>query len=153
LNKNVAALYRAFSTYDAVPLSYDLPFDYPYTIALGQSPLDLPLKIDATGLSGWTKIDVLNYGDTVLNLTPDQFTGNLLPFLVPITHGGVYAFSALITHADGSTQSTTNLLTLVAVAPVPEPATIVGAAIAVTSLAASIRRRRIEPLNRRHTSD
>lgn len=142
LNENVASIYRAFSTYDSpVKLSYELPFDYPYSLFLGLPPLEVPLRLDATALPGWTKIEVLNYSTTLLTLTPDQFTGGVLTFPVPIVSGGVYAFSALVTHADGQTLSTTNLLTFIAAPPVPEPATIVSTAIAMIALAARIRRR------------
>jgi hypothetical protein len=134
LNQNVAALYRAFSTYDPVPLHFELGFDYPYHELLVQSPLDLPLTLDATGMAGWTKIEILNYGSTVLTLTPDQFTGNLLTFPVPIPQGGMYAFSALVTHADGVTQSSTNLLSVTAIGSVPEPATSTCVMIGIATL-------------------
>jgi hypothetical protein len=142
LDNNAAALYRAFSTYDSLPLSFDLPFEYPYKTLFAPRPLNLPLEIDATKVTSWTKIDVLNYGETVLTLASEQFQGSILTFQIPITQRGTYALSALVTHSDGQTQSTTNLLAVVEAGSVPEPATGLIATIGFAAAIATCRQPR-----------
>jgi hypothetical protein len=134
LNENVAALYRAFSTYSSpVHLSFSLPFDWSYPLWLGLAPSTLELKLDVTGLPDWTKIEVLNYATPLSTVMAGQATGNQVTISVPIARGGVYGFSALVTHADGVTQSTSNLITFTATVPEPD-----GASAAWVSLFAAI---------------
>lgn len=126
LNENIAAVYRAFSTYDrGVRLDFaDVPFDpWPYGAFFSdQTPALVNLKLDLSGVADWTKIELLNYAQTVLTLTPDSSPDAVRVFDAPIPRPGVYAFSALVTRADGTTQVVSNPLAFTAI---PEPAGLV----------------------------
>jgi hypothetical protein len=122
LNEKVAAVYRAFSTYDSpARLSFaNTPLDpWPWGAFVGfQTPATLELQLDLTAISDWTKIELLNYATPVLTVTPGISPAATLVLQAPIPAPGVYGFSALVTHADGVTVSTSNVLALTTV---PEP--------------------------------
>jgi hypothetical protein len=128
----MAAIYRAFSTYDSPPrLSFaDTPLDpWPWGAFIGvRTPSTLPFKLDLTAIPDWTKIELLNYSTPVLTVTPGPSPAATLRLEAPIPAPGVYGFSALVTHADGVTVSTTNVL---AFTTVPEPG---GAAIILAAI-------------------
>jgi hypothetical protein len=124
LNERMAAVYRAFSTYDSpARLTFaDAPLDpWPFGAFVGNeapATLGLDLEIDLTSLADWTKIELLNYSTPVLTVTPGPMPAGTLHLEAPIPAPGVYGFSALVTHADGVTVSTSNVL---AFTTVPEP--------------------------------
>ncbi len=124
LNDKVAAVYRAFSTYghaatlefahtvaDPNPWPFGAYFSY-------QTPTAVELKLDVAALAGWTKIELLNYAASVLTITPSSSLTSELTLQAPVPRPGVYAFSALVTLADGVTLRTSNPLVFTAV---PEP--------------------------------
>ena len=141
LNQNMAAVYRAFSTYDSpVRLSFaDTPVDpWPWGAFVGfQAPATLRLELDLTSLADWTKVELLNYASPVLTVTPGPSPAATLLLEAPIPAPGVYGFSALVTHADGVTVSTTNVLAFTTV-PEPDPISL----LATTPWVLSMRRRR-----------
>lgn len=128
LNENVAYLYRSFSTYDR-PLS--LEFTHPWTwdeagytppaFSLSEHiPTTVQLTLDLSAFRSWSKIELFNYADLLLTVDASNLPAAEVELDVPIANPGTYAFSALLTHADGHTIRTTNLLGFTAV---PEPAT------------------------------
>jgi len=120
LNENVAFLYRAFSTYDHdVHLAFAQP-QYPSLpeINFGFASEILKLQLNLSGTPDWTKIELFNDAQSLLQVTPSGTPQLLLNLNVPIVRSGVYGLSALVTHADGHTLSTTNLLVYT---NVPEP--------------------------------
>jgi hypothetical protein len=127
LNENIAFIYRAFSTYDRkANLTFDLPFSLPpgfqleAWVGLAEEPLALTLELSA--IPDWTKIQVFNYAQPVLELTAGNLPQSLVSLSMPIPTDGIYGLSALVTHADGVTISTTNPLAYGAIyLPVPEP--------------------------------
>jgi hypothetical protein len=128
LNENVAILYRAFSTYDRkVSLDFTDPLQFPgpseWQVNVGfEAPTTLKLDVDLSQTPGWTKLELLNYAESISTVFPSAVPETMLTLDVPILRRGVYGLSALVTHADGTTLSTTNLL---AYSAVPEPATVV----------------------------
>jgi dienelactone hydrolase len=143
LDKNAAFLYRAFSTYDHdAQLAFAQP-QYPGLpeINFGFSTASLKLQLNLSGTPGWTKIELFNDAQSLLQLTPDGIPQSLLNLDVPIPSSGVYGLSALVTHADGQTLSTTNLLVYTAV---PEPSALlmswIAAAVATLSMRSTGRR-------------
>ena len=74
-------------------------------------------RIDVSDIPDWTQIEVFNRAQSLLTLLP---TGNPpSELLVELTlTGGVHTLSALVTHKDGTTMSTTDI---VAFTVVPEP--------------------------------
>ena len=144
LNENVAYLYRAFSTYDrnvnldfAEPLQFPGPAEWQVNVGF-DPPTSVKLALDLTGTPGWTKVELLNYAQTVLEQTPAAVPESSLTLEVPIFRRGVYGFSALVTLADRQTLSTSNLL---AYSAVPEPTTITTLMIVATTLGILSRRR------------
>jgi dienelactone hydrolase len=139
LDKNVAYLYRAFSTYDR-PLRldfHDVPLwendAGPWAAGVGlEAPSTLRLDLNLAGVPGWTKVELFNYADSMLTLTPTISMPNLLTLDVPILRRGIYGLSALVTLADGTTLRTTNLL---AYAAIPEPAAVVQSLMGLLGLA------------------
>jgi hypothetical protein len=137
LNENVAYLYRAFSTYNRdVELDFADPLQFPgpgeWQVNVGVDPPTMvKLKIDLAATPGWTKLELLNYAQTVLERTPATVPESMLTLDVPILRRGVYGFSALVTLADGHTLSTSNVLEYSAI---PEPTTIVAFAIGALTL-------------------
>jgi hypothetical protein len=127
LNENIAFLYRAFSTYDRqATLTFDVPFPLPPGFhleawgGLAEEPLALTLELSA--IPDWTKIQVFNYAVPVLELNASSLPQSLVSLSVPIPTDGIYGISALVTHSDGETISTTNPLAFGAIyLPVPEP--------------------------------
>ena len=118
LNENVASVYRAFSTYNRdAKLSFDMRVER--EAWGGETGEPLTLKLNLAAAADWTELTLYNYAQPLLGLTPATSPGSLLTLSVPIPRAGGYAFSALITHADGSI-STTNALAYYAVG-VPEP--------------------------------
>jgi hypothetical protein len=143
LNENVAYLYRAFSTYDrdveldfADPLPFPGPVEWQVNVGIN-TPTTVKLKVDLSDTPGWTKLELLNYAQTVIERIPSSVPESLLTLDVPIFRRGVYGFSALVTLADGHTLSTSNLLEYSAI---PEPMTIVACAIGALALPAWRRR-------------
>jgi hypothetical protein len=138
LNENVAHVYRAFSTYNRdASLNFDLPVVREAWAGEAQRPITLKLNLSAA--ADWTHVTLFDYAQPILDVTPATFPGNLLTLSVPVPRVGPYAFSALVTHADGRI-STTNALAYYTV-PVPEPS---GALLlGVAGLAFANRRRRI----------
>jgi len=147
LNENIAYLYRAFSTYDR---PVDLEFTDPWTweeagytppgLSLTEhTPTTLQLSLDVSAIPLWMKIEVFNYAEPVLTLTPSPSLTTELELSLPISGRGVFSFSALVTGANGQSLRTTNLLTYVAV---PEP-TAATALIVAMMLAALGRRSRM----------
>ena len=118
LNENVAFIYRAFSTYNR---DAELRFDQPYELEAwtGYAQQPLTLKLDLTAAPDWSRVILYNYAQPVLEVNAGPSVGNVLTLGVSIPNFGAYAFSALITHADGHT-STTNPLAYYTL-PVPEP--------------------------------
>ena len=127
LNDNVAYLYRAFSSYDhdvrldfAQPLQFPSPFQLEVNVGYAV-PTNLKLQLDLSGTPGWTKVEIFNGAQSILQRVPSTTLESALTLDVPINRWGVYGFSALVTHSDGHTISTTNLLGFTAV---PEPTTV-----------------------------
>lgn len=126
LNENVAFIYRAFSTYDRLAyLTFEVPFELPpgyqleAWVGLAREPLTL--KLDLSAIPDWTKVELFNYAEPIMELTPSGLPKSLLMLQVPIPTDGIYGLSALVTHGDG-TISTTNPLAYGAIfLPVPEP--------------------------------
>jgi hypothetical protein len=140
LDKGVAFTYRAFSTYNrVVSLSFDGPTLSDEIDSTAALPSTLKLKLDLSAVPGWTKVQLLNYSDPVLEQSATSGPGGVFAFDVPIFHTGVYAFSALVTHADGVTVSTTKPLAFTAL---PEPAT---AAVVLAGFLCIPARRRLSP--------
>jgi len=138
LDENIAFLYRAFSTYDHdVHLAFAQP-QYPGLpeINFGFAPASLQLQLDLSGAPGWTKIELVAGAQSLLQLTPAGISQSLLNLDVPFLSSGVYGLSALVTHADGHTLSTTNLLVYTAV---PEPGVLSMSLIAAAVLMLSMR--------------
>jgi hypothetical protein len=79
------------------------------------------LQLDVSAISNWSKIEVFNYAERIMEISPSGGTQSLLMLDVPIPAEGIYGISALVTHSDGVTISTTNPLAYGAVIPVPEP--------------------------------
>jgi hypothetical protein len=135
LNENVASIYRAFSTYDRdAKLSFDMRIER--EAWGGETGQPLTLKLNLAAASDWTGLTLYNYAQPIFDLSQTTSPGTLLTLNVPIPRAGGYAFSALITHADGRT-STTNALAYYAVG-VPEPSGFMLAGVA----GVVIRRRR-----------
>jgi hypothetical protein len=139
INENVAHLYRAFSTYDRIaklkfsdPWTWDAAGYTPPALSLTyQLPSNLSLTLDLSAIPDWTKVELFNYAQPILTLLSGATAESTLTLDVPISRRGVYALSALITHADGVTRSTTNLLAYTAV---PEPAGVVLLLIGIAAL-------------------
>jgi hypothetical protein len=89
-------------------------------------------------MADWTGLTLYDYAQPILDLVSLTSPGTLLTLNVPIPRAGGYAFSALITHADGRT-STTNALAYYAVG-VPEPSGLMLASVAGIAIAS---RRRV----------
>jgi hypothetical protein len=74
INDKMAAVYRAFSTYESpARLSFaDAPLDpWPWGALVGfQTPATAALELDLTALANWTKVELLNYATPVLTVTP-----------------------------------------------------------------------------------
>jgi poly(3-hydroxybutyrate) depolymerase len=128
LNENMAVVYRAFSTYDRrAKLSFELPFELPPGIELeawfGEAPQPLALDLDLSQIPDWTKVEVFNYAQKIYELSPGVAPQSLIALELPIPRDGIYGISALVTHADGVTISTTNPLSYAAffAISVPEP--------------------------------
>jgi hypothetical protein len=129
LNENMAFVYRAFSTYDRVAnLTFDIDFPLPpgfqleAWVGIAQAPLRL--KIDLSAIPDWTMIEVFNYANSVLKFTPSDNPAALLTLEVPIPTSGIYGFSALVTHGDGVTISTSNPLAYGTILAIPEPSSL-----------------------------
>jgi hypothetical protein len=123
VDQNVAYMYRAFSTYDheaalsfASPQVPGLP-----EVGFGTNPTNLQLRLNLAGLPGWTKVELFNGAQSLLEVLPSGPPQSLLTLSAPIFGAGVYGLSALVTKADGQTLSTSNLLVFTAI---PEPTTI-----------------------------
>ncbi len=131
LNENVAFIYRAFATYDRdAKLLFDLPYDLEAWVGLAREPLSL--KLDLIAATDWSQLTLYNYAEPVLEFDRTSVVESLLSLSVPIPYGGSYAFSALITHADGH-DSTTNPLAYYTVA-IPEPNGLILLGVAVAFL-------------------
>lgn len=129
MNENVAYLYRAFSTYDIdVVLKFaDDPFAY--VEAAPEGATSVRLVVDVTLVPDWTKIEILNYAGLLTEATPAGQAGDgHVAMDVPLTGAGVYGLSALVTHGDGVTISTSNLVALTAIPEPATPATVAAAA-------------------------
>jgi hypothetical protein len=141
LNENAAFLYRAFSTYDRLPqLRFSDPWTWeevgytPPALSLSEhAPTTLQLTLDVSAIPSWTKIELFNYAEAVLTMTPSSSLATELELSVPVSRG-IHGFSALVTHADGQTTSTTNLLAFTAI-PEPNTASFVIIATAIWLLA------------------
>jgi hypothetical protein len=140
LNENVAFLFRAFSTYDRqASLAFDgdfsfLPPDFDLEAWVGSAYVPLALKIDLSAIPDWTKVEVFNYAEPLLTLTPGDAPVSLIKFEIPLPGEGIYGFSAVVTHSD-STISTTNPLMYGAIFPIPEPSSIWLLVLGITTLA------------------
>jgi hypothetical protein len=88
----------------------------------GDAHQPITLKLNLTAAADWTHVTLYDYAQPILDLTPATFPGNLLTLNVPIPRAGAYAFSALVTHADGRISSS-NPLAYYTV-PVPEPSSV-----------------------------
>jgi dienelactone hydrolase len=127
LNDNVAFAYRAFSTYQhEASLDFVNPLQFPSPIPLevnvGSSvPTSVKFRLDLSELPGWTKVELFDGAQLVLQLMPSAIPEKDVMLNVPINRSGVYGFSAIVTGADGITKSATNLLGFTAI---PEPTTI-----------------------------
>jgi hypothetical protein len=144
LNENVAFVYRAFSTYDrdaTLRFDVDLPFELEAWVGLAKQPL--ALELDLAAASEWSQVTLFNYANPILEVTRDLAFEDLVPLNIPISRGGSYAFSALITHADGHV-STTNPLAYFAVS-IPEPHGCVLFSVAVAYWGRSRKLRRSPP--------
>jgi hypothetical protein len=129
LNERVATVYRAFSTYaHDVDLSFVLepPFDtidHLFEMWFEETtPVELELRIDTSLVQDWSKIELLNYNELLLEITATNSPQTSVLLDVTLDTPGVYGLSALVTHGDGVTVSTTDLIGLTVV---PEPPTFV----------------------------
>jgi hypothetical protein len=118
LNENMAQLYRAFATYDK-PVALRIP-----ALALGESlgeqfPLPVQVRVQ-TSISDWTKVELFDYAEKIGEVTSggDPMRTTVVPTL--LSPGRVHALTALVTHGDGVTVSTSNVAAVLT-APVPEP--------------------------------
>ena len=124
LNENMAQLYRAFATYDK-PVS----MDFPRSVRLGeslidQSPLVIDVRIDTSSLADWAKVELFDYAQKVGEVMGGQDPMTTAIVTTTLSPGRVHALTALVTHADGATVSTTDIATVLTV-PVPEPSSAI----------------------------
>ena len=143
LDENLAYMYRAFSTYDHVAtLSFVAP-QVPGLpeVGFGTNPTNLQLQLNLSGLPGWTKVELFNGAQSLLQVLPSGPPQSMLALYAPMSESGVYGLSALVTKADGQTLSTSNLLVFTAV---PETASGVLTLIGLATLAIHMRGRRVE---------
>jgi len=147
LNENVASVYRAFSTYNRdAKLSFDMRIER--EAWGGETGQPLTLKLNLAAAANWTGLTLYNYAQPIFDLSSATSPGTLLTLSVPIPRAGGYAFSALITHADGRT-STTNALAYYAVG-VPEPSGLTLAGVAGVAIGRRSWRRRQHTASREH---
>jgi hypothetical protein len=96
LDQNVANLYRAFSTYNhdaRLDFVFQNEFgDSPSNVSYGSAPEILQLTLNVSAVPDWTKIELLNYSQPVMELTPADYPGSQLALNVPIHYGGVTGF-------------------------------------------------------------
>jgi len=121
LNENMAQLYRAFATYDK-PVSIQFPSS-PVLLAesIGnQVPLPLSVRVNTSRIADWTKVELFDYAQKLGEVMAGQGSTSAV-VSTTLSPGRVHALTALVTHADGVTARSTNIVTVLT-AVVPEPA-------------------------------
>lgn len=118
LNEGMAKLYRAFSTYDKQASLTWGDGNQSEVRAADQLPLDVHVRVDTQALMGWSTIQLFDYDEYLAEVVSVDPSSSFADLHVMITRPGVHGLFALVTHADGVTMSTTDVLTYVVV---PEP--------------------------------
>ncbi len=144
MNENMAHIYRAFSSYDKLVDFQFTPSSVGNTevfysndnLVSFDDPLTVTLRINTSQVPDWTKVELFNYAQSLAVIAGTGSLQNDAIFNVTLPGAGVYGLSALVTHADGVTVSTTGVKAFIAV---PEPSSLMLLAAGVLLL-----RRRVE---------
>jgi hypothetical protein len=148
LNEGMANAYRAFSTYDkTVSITGSNPTHSGTTevVALAENDFTFNITVNTSALSNFTKVELFSLSEKLDEHIRGAGLENSVFFDVTLPGPGVHAIYALVTHADGTTISTSNLRTYIAI---PEPGSV-GMGLVLAAAGLSMRRRKVGGLRSR----
>jgi hypothetical protein len=125
LNENLAQLYRAFATYNK-PVSIQFPAS---RLQLGESmgsqlPLPVNVRINTAAVPNWSKVELFDLGQKVGEILAAGSSATTAIIPTALSPARVHSLTALVTHADGVTVSTTHMATILTAVPEPNSAVL-----------------------------